>query len=48
MISLTWYLQRQDGRAFVLSIILNDPQHEISTFAVTSVAEAAIDLLAHA
>jgi beta-lactamase class A len=48
VISLTWYLQRHDGRTFVLSIILNDPEHEISAFAVTSVAEAAIDLLAHA
>ena len=48
VISLTWYLQRHDGRAFALSIILNDPIHNISTLATASVAQAAIDLLADA
>jgi len=48
VISLTWYLQRHDGRTFVLSIVLNDPQHDISTLATASVADAAIELLARA
>jgi hypothetical protein len=48
VISLTWYLQLHDGRAFVLSIVLNDSERDISTLAVASVAEAAIDLLAQA
>ena len=48
VISLTWYLQRHDGRSFVLSIVLNDPEHDISMLALVSAAEAAIELLAHA
>jgi beta-lactamase class A len=48
VISTTWYLERSDGRAFVLSIVLNDPDSEISTLGEVSVAQAAIDLLAHA
>jgi hypothetical protein len=46
VISTTWYLQRSDGKAFVLSIILNDPAHDISTLAEVSIAEAAVGLLA--
>jgi beta-lactamase class A len=48
VISTTWYLERSDGRTFVLSIILNDSTAEISTLGEVSVAEAAINLLAHA
>jgi len=48
VISTTWYLERSDGRAFVLSIVLNDPDSDISTLGEVSVAEAAINLLAHA
>jgi beta-lactamase class A len=48
VISTTWYLRRHDGRAFVLSIVLNDPKHNISTDATVSVGLAAINLLAHA
>jgi hypothetical protein len=48
VISTTWYLERSDGRAFVLSIVLNDPGSDISTLGEVSVAEAAINLLAHA
>lgn len=46
VISTTWYLRRRDGRAFVLSIILNDPAGNISTVSEVSVAEAAVNLLA--
>jgi beta-lactamase class A len=48
VISLTWYLQRHDGHTFVLSLVLNDPRNDISTFAAASVAEAAVALLARA
>jgi beta-lactamase class A len=48
VISTTWYLQRHDGRAFVLSIVLNDPRRTVSTLAEVSVAEAAAALLAKA
>ena len=48
VISTTWYLRRSDGRAFVLSIVLNDPKGEISTLAEVSVAQAAVKLLAKA
>ncbi len=47
VISTTWYLERSDGRAFVLSIVLNDPASDISTLGEVSVAQAAINLLAH-
>ena len=48
VISTTWYLRRSDGRAFVLSIVLNDPHGGISTSAEVSVAQAAANLLAKA
>ncbi len=48
VISTTWYLQRRDGRAFVLSIVLNDPHRTISTLAEASIAAAAVNLLAKA
>ena len=48
VISTTWYLRRSDGKAFVLSIVLNDPKGEISTLAEVSVAQAAVKLLAKA
>ncbi len=48
VLSLTWYLRRRVGRAFVLSIILNDPKQAISELAPVSIAQAAIALLARA
>jgi beta-lactamase class A len=48
VISLTWYLQRRDGKAFVLSIILDDTHDAIDTAAAVSSALSAIALLAHA
>jgi hypothetical protein len=48
VISTTWYLQRRDGRRFVLSIVLNDPKQTISTLAEVAVAQAAANLLARA
>ena len=48
VLSTTWYLERADGRRFVLSIVLNDPNRDISTLGEVSVAQAAIELLAHA
>jgi hypothetical protein len=48
VISLTWYLRRHDGKAFVLSIILDDTHHGIDTAAAVSSALSAITLLAHA
>jgi beta-lactamase class A len=47
VISLTLYLQRRDGHAFVLSIILNDEHKTIDDLAAVSAAQAAIALLAH-
>ena len=48
VLSMTWYLERHDGRAFVLSIVLNDDRRGIDTAAALSAAEAAIGLLARA
>lgn len=48
VLSLTWYLERIDGRAFVLSIAVNDPKHPIDEAATLAVAEGATSLLAHA
>jgi hypothetical protein len=48
VLSLTWYLRRNDGHAFVLSIIVNDPHRDIDTFSAVTDALAAIALLAHA
>jgi beta-lactamase class A len=48
VLSTTWYLRRSDGRAFVLSIVLNDPAQAISTLAEVEVAQAAAELLAKA
>lgn len=47
VLSLTWYLRRHDGHAFVLSIVLNDPRKTIDEAAAISAAQAAIALLAH-
>jgi hypothetical protein len=46
VISLTWYLVRHDGKAFVLSIVLNDPHRAIDETGAVAVAEAAVGLLA--
>jgi hypothetical protein len=48
VLSLTWYLVRHDGKAFVLSLVLNDPKRAINETAAVAVAQAAIDLLARA
>jgi beta-lactamase class A len=48
VLSTTWYLRRSDGRAFVLSIVLNDRARNISTLDEVEVAQAAADLLAKA
>ena len=45
---MTWYLERKDGRAFVLSMVVNDTRHDIDAAAAVNVAEAAIALLARA
>jgi beta-lactamase class A len=46
VISLTWYLQRHDGRSVVLSIVINDTHREIDTTATVALAQAAVGLLA--
>ncbi len=46
VLSLTWYLRRDDGGTFVLSIVLNNPAGAIGAIPVVSIAQAAIDLLA--
>ena len=48
VLSLTWYLERRDGKAFVLSIVVNDAKHPIDEAATLAVAEGAAALLAHA
>ena len=48
VLSMTWYLEREDGRAFVLSIVVNDTRHDIDAAAAVNVAESAIALLARA
>ncbi len=48
VLSLTWYLVRHDGKAFVLSLVLNDPHRAIDESSAAAVAEAAIALLAKA
>jgi hypothetical protein len=48
VLSLTWYLERADGRAFVLSIAVNDAKHPIDEAATILLAEGAAALLAHA
>jgi hypothetical protein len=46
VLAFSWYLQRRDGRAFVLAIVLNDPRREIDLFPALSAAESALALLA--
>lgn len=46
VLSFTWYLVRHDGQAFTLSIVLNDPRHDIDVTTAVGVAQAAIALLA--
>ncbi len=48
VLSLTWLLERADGRSFVLSIVLNDVTHGIDTAAAVTAAQGAVDLLAKA
>jgi beta-lactamase class A len=46
VISLTWYAERKDGRAFVLSLVVNDSRHEVDAAAAIAVAQSAFGLLA--
>ncbi len=46
VLSLTWLLTRNDGRSFVLSIVLDDQVKPIDEAAAVTVAEGAVDLLA--
>jgi beta-lactamase class A len=46
VLSLTWLLERQDGRTFVLSITLDDPTQVIDEAGAVEVAQGAVDLLA--
>ena len=48
VLSLTWLLRRNDGRSFVLSIVLNDPAKTIDEASAVSIAEGAVNLLAEA
>jgi beta-lactamase class A len=44
----TWYLERADGKAFVLSVVANDPAHSTNEIFGERIAESAIALLARA
>jgi hypothetical protein len=46
VLSLTWLLERQDGRTFVLSITLDDQTQVIDEAGAVEVAQGAVDLLA--
>ena len=46
VLSLTWLLTRNDGRSFVLSIVLNDSAKAIDETSAVNVAKGAVDLLA--
>jgi beta-lactamase class A len=46
VLSLTWLLERADGRTFVLSLVLNDPAKPIDEAGTVAVAQGAVDLLA--
>ena len=39
VLSLTWYLERADGRAFVLSIAVNDAKHPIDEAATRDLVD---------
>jgi len=47
VLSGAWYLERADGRVFVMTYVLNDPRHLIDDLASSALAEAAIARLAH-
>jgi hypothetical protein len=46
VLTLAWYLKRADGRVYVLAIELSDAARDIDSFAATSAAGAATNLLA--
>ena len=48
VISLTWYAERKDGRAFVLPLVVNDTRRDVDATAAIAVAQSAFDLLARA
>jgi beta-lactamase class A len=45
VVSLAWYLERRDGRAFVLAIVLNDRKHDIDLLPAMTASTGAIELL---
>ena len=47
VLSGAWYLERADGRVFVMTYVLNDPRHLIDDLASSALAEAAIARLAY-
>ena len=48
VLCFSWYLERRDGRAFVLAIVLNDSKRaEADLISPVSVAQGAMALLAH-
>ena len=48
MLCFSWYLERRDGRAFVLAIVLNDSKRTVENDLISpiSIAQAAMALLA--
>jgi hypothetical protein len=46
VVSFAWFLERRDGRAFVLSMVLNDTRHVVDQLSAVSAALGAIELLA--
>jgi hypothetical protein len=49
VVAFSWYLERRDGRAFVLAIVLNDSKRTLDDDLVSpvSIAQGAMTLLAH-
>jgi hypothetical protein len=45
VLALAWYLERTDGRAYVLAIELSDPTRDIESFAAISATQAGANLL---
>ena len=48
VLSLVWLLERSDGRAFALALVLNDPDQVIDEVAAVALAEGVVELLAAA
>ena len=45
VLSFSWYLERRDGRTFVLAMVLNDSKHDIGQVSASTTAMGAIELL---